>query len=101
MQKSLIIAVAVAVGLGASAVPALTSVAHAEGMMSEGKGAMQGTGKSLTETTGKLKTDASKTTEDAKALDIQKAKAGTGQVKEDVKGVKESGKEMMANPLGK
>lgn len=101
MQKSLIVALAVAVGLGASAVLALPPLAHAEGMVLEGKEAMKGKGKSMKEATGKLKTDASKTKEDAKALDIGKAKAGTGQVKEDVKGVKESGKEMMANPLGK
>ena len=101
MQKSLIVAVAVAVGLGASTVPALTSLVHAEGMASEGKAAMKDTGKSLTEATGKLQTDANKTKEDAKALDIEKAKTGAGQVKEDVKGLKESAKGTMSNPLGK
>ena len=101
MQKSLIVAVAVAVGLGASALPALTSLAHAEGMMPEGQKAVGGTAKSLTEATDKLKTDASKTKEDATALDIEKAKTGTGQVKEDAKGLMESGKGTMANPLRK
>jgi hypothetical protein len=99
MQKSLIVAVAVAVGLGASAL--LTSLAYAEGMMPGGQKAVGGTATSLTEATDKLKTDASKTKEDATALDIEKAKTGTGQVKEDAKGVKESGKRTMANPLGK
>ena len=101
MQKSLIVAVAVVVGLGASTAPALTSLVHAEGMASEGKAVMKDTGKSLTEATGKLQTDANKTKEDAKALDIEKAKKGTGEVKEDVKGLTESAKGTMANPLGK
>ena len=101
MQTSLIVAVVVAVGLGASAVPTLTSLAYAEGMVSEGKEAVKATGKPLTEATSKLKTDASKTKEDAKALDIEKTKKGTGEVKEDVKGLTESAKGTMANPLGK
>ena len=66
MQKSLIVAVAVVVGLGASTAPALTSLVHAEGMASEGKAGMKDTGKSLTEATGKLQTDANKTKDDAR-----------------------------------
>ncbi|MBI4003017.1 MAG: hypothetical protein HY348_14700, partial [Nitrospira defluvii] len=91
----------VATGLGASSVPSLLSSAHAEGLVAEGKEAMKGTGKSLTDATGKLKTDATKTKDDAKALDIEKTKKGAGDVKEDVKGLKESAKGTMANPLGK
>ena len=72
MQTSLIVAVAIAVGLGASAVPSLLSSAHAEGMVSESKEAMKGAGTSLTDATGKLKTDATKTKDDAKALDLEK-----------------------------
>ena len=37
-------------------------------MVSEGKEAMKGSGTSLTGTTGKLKTDVTKTKDDAKAL---------------------------------
>ena len=81
MQTSVIIAVAVVVGLGASAVPTLTLSAHAEGTVSEGKEAVKATGTSLTEATSKLKTDAIKTKEDATALDIEKTKQGTGEVK--------------------
>lgn len=100
MKTSLLVAIAVAVGLGAQTVPALLPSAHAEGLVSEGKEAMKGTGKSLTEATGKLKTDAGKTKDDAKALDIEKTKQGAGQVKEDVKGLKESAKGTLTNPLG-
>lgn len=100
MKTSLLVAVAVAVGLGAPVVTTFQSSAHAEGMVSEGKEAMKGTGKSLTEATGKLKTDAGKTKDDAKALDLEKTKQGAGQVKEDVKGLKESAKGALTNPLG-
>jgi len=101
MQKSLIVAIAVAAGLGASSVSSFLPSAHAEGLVAEGKEAMKGTGKSLTEATGKLKTDASQTKEDVKKLDLEKSKQGVGQVKEDVKGVKESAKGTLTNPLGK
>lgn len=101
MKTSLFVAIAVAVGLGVSTVPSLLSSTYAEGLVSEGKEAMKGTGKSLTEATGKLKTNATKTKDDAKALDIEKTKQGAGQVKEDVKGIKESAKGTLTNPLGK
>ena len=38
---------------------------------------------------------------DLRKLDIQKSQQGVGQVQEDVKGVKESAKGAMTNPLGK
>ncbi len=101
MQKSVIVALAVAAGLGASSVSSFLPSAHADGLVTEGKEAMKGTGKSLTEATGKLKTDATQTREDAKKLDLEKTKQGAGQVKEDVKGVKESAKGTLTNPLGK
>ena len=101
MQKSLIIAIAVAAGLGAISVSSFLPSAHADGLVAEGKEAMKGTGKSLTEATGKLKTDASQTKEDVKKLDLEKSKQGVGQVKEDVKGVKEGAKGALTNPLGK
>ena len=101
MQKSLIVAIAVAAGLGASSVSSFLQSAHAEGLVAEGKEAMKGTSKSLTEATGKLKTDATQTKDDAKKLDIDKTKQGVGQVKEDVKGVKEGAKGALTNPLGK
>ncbi len=85
MHTSLIVAVAVSVGLGASSVPSLMSSAQAEDKVLEGKEAMKGTGNSMTEATGKLKADANKTKDSAKALDLEKTKKGAGDVKEDVK----------------
>lgn len=100
MKTSLLVVIAVAAGLGASSIPSLFPSAHADGLVAEGKEAMKGAGKSLTEATGKLKTDASQTKEDAKKLDLDKTKQGVGQVKEDVKGIKEGAKGAMTNPLG-
>jgi hypothetical protein len=101
MQKALIVALAVALGLGASSVSSYLALAHADGLVTEGKEAMRGTGKSLTEATGKLKTDATQTKEDAKKLDLEKTKQGVGQVKGDVKDIKEGAKGALTNPLGK
>ncbi len=100
MRTALIVAVAVAVWLGTSTKPTFVSTAQAEGMAVEGKDAAKGASKSVTEAAGKLKTDAGKTKEDVKAMDVQKAKEGVGQVKGDVKDVKESAKETMKNPMG-
>ena len=101
MQKSLIVAIAVAAGLGAGSLSPFLPSAHADGLVAEGKEAMKGTGKSLTEATGKLKTDASQTKEDVKKLDLEKSKQGVGQVKGDVKDIKEGAKGTLTNPLGK
>ena len=101
MQTSLIVAIAVAVGLSTSTVPAFLSSAHADGTASESKEATKSTNKSLTDATGKLKTDAAKTKDDAKALDLEKTKKGAGDVKEDAKGIVDNTKGMMTNPLGK
>ena len=101
MQKSLIVAIAVAAGLGAGSVSSFPPSAPADGLVAEGKEAMKGTGKSLTEATGKLKTDASQTKEDVKKLDLEKSKQGVGQVKGDVKDIKEGAKGTLTNPLGK
>jgi len=101
MQKPVIVALTVALGLGASSVSSYLASAHADGLVTEGKEAMKGTGKSLTEATGKLKTDATQTKEDAKKLDLEKTKQGVGQVKGDVKDIKEGAKGALTNPLGK
>ncbi|MEP7152074.1 MAG: hypothetical protein ABI856_10220 [Nitrospira sp.] len=101
MRTSSIVAIAVAVGLGASSVPSILSSAHAAGMVSEGKEAMKRSGTSLIDATGKLKTDATQTKDDAKALDLEKTKKGAGDVKGDVKGLKDNAKGMMTNPMGK
>jgi len=107
MHTSFIVAAAVAVGLGASSVPALMSSVHAEGIVSEGgivsesKPTMKGTSKSMKEATNQLKTDANQTKDDVKALDLEKTKKGTGLVKEDAQGLQDSAKDAMKNPFGK
>lgn len=109
MKTTLFIATAVAVSLGASTVPMPMPSAHAESLPLESKDAMkapgkpptEAPGKSLTEATGKLNTDATKTKDDAKALDIEKTKQGAGLVQGDVKGLKDSAKGSLTNPLGK
>ncbi len=101
MQKSVIVAIAIAAGLGASSVLSSLPLAYADGLVAEGKAAMKDTGKSLTDATGKLKTDATQTKDDAKKLDLEKTKQGVGQVKGDVKDMKEGAKGALTNPLGK
>jgi hypothetical protein len=101
MHTSCIIAAAIAVGLVASSVPALTTSAHAEGMVSEGKQTTKGTGKSVKEATDQLKTDTNKTKDGVKALDIENTKKGAGLVKDDAKDLQDSAKDMLTNPLGK
>ena len=56
---------------------------------------------------GQLKTDTGKTTDDVKALDVNKAQQDAGQVKQDVPGLKddvrgleESAKGILSNPFG-
>lgn len=100
MHRSWLAIAAMVVWLATGGVPALMAPAQAEGMAAEGKDAMKGTGKSVTESAGKLKTDATKTAEDAKALDLEKTKQGTGQVKQDAKDLKDSAKDTMKNPMG-
>jgi len=100
MHTSLIVAIAVVVGLSASPVPAFLSSAHADGPVLDSKEAMKSTNNSLTDATGKLKTDAAKTRDDAKALDLDKTKKGVGDVKGDAKGIMDSSKGMMTNPMG-
>jgi uncharacterized protein YjbJ (UPF0337 family) len=56
---------------------------------------------SIKEATGQLKTDAGKTKDDVKAIEVNKAQQDAGQVNKDVQGLKESAKDMVTNPLGK
>ena len=100
MRTSLIVAMAISIGLSAHTVPAFLSSAHAENPVSDSKDAMKSTSKSLTDVTGKLKTDAGQTKDSAKALDLEKTKKGAGDVKGDAKGIIDSSKGMMTNPMG-
>ena len=100
MRTSLIVAMAISISLSAHIVPAFLSSAHAEGPVSDSKDAMKNTSKSLTDVTGKLKTDANQTKDSAKALDLEKTKKGAGDIKGDAKGIIDSSKGMMTNPMG-
>ena len=101
MQKGSIIAVAIVISFSVIISPVFMSSASAEDKVIDGKDAMNGTGKSLTEAAGQLRSDANQTKEAAKALDLEKTKKGAGDVKEDVKGLKGSAKDMITSPMGK
>ncbi len=73
----------------------------AQGAVSGAKGAAQGTSKSLTDEFGKVKTDAGKTKDSAKSLDLMGTTQGAGQTKQDVDDLKNSASDMMKNPFGK
>ena len=72
-----------------------------EGAASNTKEAVKGTGKSLRETAGKVKTDAGKTKDSAKALDLMGTTEGAGQTKQGVKDLSDSAKDTIKNPFGK
>lgn len=72
MHKASIIGVAIVLSFSFVTSPMLISSARAEDKVIEGKDAMKGTDKSLTETTGKLKSDAGLTKDAAKALDLER-----------------------------
>jgi uncharacterized protein YjbJ (UPF0337 family) len=109
MRLSSIIAVVIGTAVGLSATTSLHCPVWAQTMPPSGPQTMPPTGQgpkpgarqSITEATGQLKTDTGKTTDDVKAMDVNKAKQDSGQVKEDVQGLKESTKDTLTNPFGK
>ena len=56
---------------------------------------------SIKDTAEQLKTDTGKTTDDVKAMDVNKAKQDAGQVKTDAQDLEDSAKGMLTNPFGK
>ena len=101
MRLSFIVAVVIGAAIGLSATTSLHCPVWAQTMPPTGQGAKPGAPRSITEATGQLKTDTGKTTDDVKAMDVNKAKQDGGQVKEDVQGLKESTKDTLTNPFGK
>jgi hypothetical protein len=97
MHTSIIAAMAISLGL--SSAPALTSSAPADGPVLEGKETVKG--KSLKEATDKIKTDAGKAKDDIKAMDLKGTKQDAGNVKEDAMSLKDSAEGMMKKPFGK
>lgn len=72
-----------------------------EGAASDSKEAAKGTSKSITEKVGKVKTDAGKTKDSAKSMDLMGTTQGAGETKQGVTDVHDTAKEMMKNPFGK
>jgi hypothetical protein len=72
-----------------------------QGAVSDTKEAVKGTGKSFMDKAGKVKTDANKTKDSAKSLDLMGTTQGAGQTKQDLKDLKDSATDMMKNPFGK
>ena len=109
MRLSSIIAVVIGTAVGLSATTSLHCPVWAQGVPPTGQtatpnaqpSAKPGVQPSIKDTAGQLKTDTGKTTDDVKAMDVNKAKQDAGQVKEDVQGLKESTKDMLTNPLGR
>ena len=101
MRPSFIVAVVIATAVGISVTPILHSLVWAQGMPPGGQGAKPGAPMSIKEATGQLKTDAGKTKDDVKAIDVNKATQDAGQVNKDVQGLKERATDMVTNPLGK
>ncbi|HXC66462.1 MAG TPA: hypothetical protein VN638_03525 [Nitrospiraceae bacterium] len=94
-----IIVLGTAVGLGALA--SLQCPVWAQGLPPAMQGTKPAAPQSIQGAAGQLKTDSIKTKDDVKALDVNKASQDTGQVKQDVQGLKESTKGMLSNPMGK
>jgi uncharacterized protein YjbJ (UPF0337 family) len=109
MRLSSLIAVVIGTAVGLSATTSLHCPVWAQAMPPSGpqamppsgQGAKPGAQQSITEATGQLKTDTGKTTDDVKAMDVNKAKQDAGQVKTDAQGLKDSAKGTLTNPFGK
>ena len=81
---SFIVAVVIATAVGISVTLILRSPVGAQGVPPGDQGAKTGAPTSMKEAAGRLKTDTGKTKDDAKAMDVNKAKQNVGQVNADV-----------------
>ena len=72
-----------------------------QGAASDTKDAATAPSKSLGDKVGKVKTDAGKTTDSAKSLDLMGTTQGAGETKQGAHDVHDTAKEMMKNPFGK
>ena len=72
-----------------------------QGAVSDTKGATTGKDQSLMDKVGKVKTDAGKTKDSAKSLDLPGTTKGAGDTKQSAKDLKDSATDVMKNPLGK
>jgi len=96
--------IVVAIAFGISAALTLESPVSAQGVPPGSQGTKPPTStpsSSVKDAVGQIKTDTGKTTDDVKALDVNKAKQDTGQIKKDVQSLEDSAKSKLSNPLGK
>ena len=100
MRTLTIAALTLVVCLATGAFAISFGIAHAEGTVAESQAPAKSGGKSLSEAAGNLKTNATQTTKDAQALEVDKTMKGAGQVKQDTEDLKESATEAMENPMG-
>lgn len=101
MRHAFIVAVVIATAVGISITPILLSPVLAQGLPSGSQGAKPAAPPSLQQSTGQLKTDAGKTKDDVKAMNVMKTQQDAGQVKKDATDVQNSAKDLLTNPLGK
>ena len=104
MRQSSVDMIVLAVALSISAALLLQSPVSAQGVPPGSQGTKPPTStppSSVKGAVGQIKTDTGKTTEDVKALDVNKAQQDAGQVKKDVQGLEDSAKSTLSNPLGK
>lgn len=104
MRQSSVATIVIASALSISAALILQAPVAAQGVPPGGQATKPPTptpSPSIKGAVGQIKTDTGKTTEDVKALDVNKAKQDAGQVKKDVQGLEDSAKGMLSNPLGK
>jgi hypothetical protein len=76
MRPPFIVAVVIATAVGISVTLILHSAVWAQGMPPGGQEAKTGAQTSIKEAAGQLKTDTGKTTDDVKAMDMNKAQTG-------------------------
>jgi hypothetical protein len=109
MRLSSIIAIVIGTAVGLSATTSLYCPVWAQATLPSGpqatppsgQGAKPGAQQSIKDATVQLKTDTGKTTDDVKAMDVNKAKQDADQVKTDAQGLEDSAKGMLTNPFGK
>ncbi len=104
MWQSSLVLIVIAMALSISVALTLRSPASAQGVPPGAQGTKPPTAippPSVKGAVGHLKTDAGKTTDDVKALDVNKAQQDAGQAKKDVQSLEDSAKSMLNNPLGK
>ena len=111
MRQSPAVTIVVAMALSLSAALILQSTVWAQGVPPANQGTTSPTptpSPSVEGAIGQIQTDTGKTTDDVKALDVNKAEQDAGQVKQDVQGLEDNTKSLedgakglLSNPFSK